>query len=101
MFWLTTHLIRSAVKIVDQTNKMHLIQNEHQKLKGFTILIVEDIELNQQVAKGLVEYNSAVVAIANHGKETLDMLSKRSFDCVLMDIPMPVMDGLEATQISC
>lgn len=78
---------------------MNLIKEQNKKLKGFTILVVEDNELNQQVAKGLLEYNGATVAIANHGKEALEMLSKFPFDCVLMDIQMPVMDGLEATQL--
>jgi CheY-like chemotaxis protein len=78
---------------------MSLMQNSHQKLKGFTVLVVEDNELNQLVAKGFLEYGGAAVAIANHGKEALDMLCKQSFDCVLMDIQMPVMDGLEATQM--
>lgn len=71
----------------------------HQRLKGFNILVVEDNELNQQVAKWLLEYNEATVAIAKHGKEALDILGKETFDCVLMDIQMPVMDGLEAARM--
>lgn len=78
---------------------MNLIQDTHQELKGFTILVVEDNELNQMVAKGLLEYNGASVAIANHGKEALEILRNETIDCVLMDIQMPVMDGLEATQM--
>lgn len=78
---------------------MNLIQDTHQDLKGFTILVVEDNELNQMVAKGLLEYNGASVAIANHGKEALEILRNEKMDCVLMDIQMPVMDGLEATQM--
>ena len=78
---------------------MNLIQNTHQELKGFTILVVEDNELNQMVAKGLLEYNGASVAIANHGKEALEILRNEKIDCVLMDIQMPVMDGLETTQM--
>ncbi len=78
---------------------MNLIQDTHQELKGFTILVVEDNELNQMVAKGLLEYNGAFVAIANHGKEALEILRNETIDCVLMDIQMPVMDGLEATQM--
>ncbi len=71
----------------------------HQKLKGFNILVVEDNELNQQVAKWLLEYNEAKVVIANHGKEALTMLEQETFDCILMDIQMPVLDGLETTRI--
>jgi CheY-like chemotaxis protein len=78
---------------------MNLIQDTHQELKGFTILVVEDNELNQMVAKGLLEYNGASVAIANHGKEALEILRNETVDCVLMDIQMPVMDGLEATRL--
>ena len=78
---------------------MNLIQNTHQELKGFTILVVEDNELSQMVAKGLLEYNGASVAIANHGKEALEILRNEKMDCVLMDIQIPVMDGLEATRL--
>ena len=86
-------------KILNQTNSMTLIKEQDRKLKGFIVLVVEDNELNQQVAKGLLEYYGATVAIANHGKEALDMLNQSSFDCVLMDIQMPVMDGLEAARL--
>lgn len=78
---------------------MNLIEEQNLRLKGFTVLVVEDNELNQQVAKGLLEYNGASVTIANHGDEALEMLRIASFDCVLMDVQMPVMDGLEATQL--
>ncbi|MDE2387798.1 MAG: response regulator [Betaproteobacteria bacterium] len=78
---------------------MSLTEEQDRKLRGFTVLVVEDNELNQQVAKGLLEYYGATVAIANHGKEALDMLNQSSFDCVLMDIQMPVMDGLEAARL--
>ncbi len=75
------------------------MQNVHLKLNGFVILVVEDDELNQQVAKEILEYSGAIVAVAEHGKAALKMLKKESFDCVLMDIQMPIMDGLEATQL--
>jgi len=76
---------------------MNLTQNIYPKLKGFTILVVEDNELNQQVIKEILRHSGAAAVIAEHGKEALDALSTRSFDGVLMDIQMPVMDGLEAT----
>lgn len=84
---------------MSQNSEMNSMPNPRQKLTGFTVLVVEDNELNQNVIECFLEYNGADVAIANHGKEALDMLRMQSFDCVLMDIQMPVMDGLEATQM--
>ncbi len=78
--------------------KVNLMRNDRE-LTGFAILVVEDNELNQQVIKEILEYSGATVVIAKHGKEALDLLSKESFNCVLMDIQMPIMDGLEATQM--
>lgn len=78
---------------------MNIINNSDLKLKGCTILVVEDNELNQQVAQALLEYNGSVVSIASNGQEALDKLSKENFDCVLMDVQMPVLDGLEATKM--
>ncbi|WP_323814847.1 response regulator [Cellvibrio sp. NN19] len=67
-------------------------------IAGASILVAEDNELNQEVAMGLLSDAGFVVTIANNGKETLDLLAKQRFDIVLMDMQMPVMDGVTATQ---
>ena len=68
-------------------------------LKGASILLVEDNSFNQQIALEMLEEAGCVVCLAHHGLEALDLLAKASFDCVLMDVQMPVMDGLQATRL--
>ena len=61
------------------------------------ILLVEDNLLNQRIVTfSLKKFNHEVV-IANNGVEAIEQFSEKKFDVVLMDIMMPVMDGLEAT----
>lgn len=67
-------------------------------LGGVRILVAEDDVVNQQVAREFLELSSVVVTLANNGAEALEWLEKDLFDGVLMDIHMPVMDGLEATR---
>lgn len=67
-------------------------------IHGAKILVVEDNELNQEVASGLLEGEGFVVDIANNGQEAVDMLNLHAYDIVLMDMQMPVMDGLTATR---
>jgi PAS domain S-box-containing protein len=67
-------------------------------LKGARVLVVEDSKINQQIATELLQEASMIVAVAANGQEALDMLEQDSFDCVLMDIQMPVMDGYTATR---
>jgi CheY-like chemotaxis protein/uncharacterized protein YqgV (UPF0045/DUF77 family) len=64
------------------------------------VLLVEDNEINQQVAQELLSQAGIHVSIANDGKEGVDVLAGRpgDFDGVLMDIQMPVMDGYAATR---
>ncbi|WP_168203446.1 ATP-binding protein [Oceanispirochaeta crateris] len=64
-----------------------------------SILLVEDNTINQQVASELLNYTEVNLTIANDGKEAFDLVVENHFDLVLMDIQMPVMDGLEATQM--
>jgi two-component system sensor histidine kinase/response regulator len=66
-------------------------------IEGASILVVEDNELNQEVALGLLEDGGFHVSIANNGKEAVDMVAEGHFDIVLMDMQMPVMDGITAT----
>ena len=68
-------------------------------IQGAQILLVEDNSINQEIAAGFLENAGINVVIANNGKEAIDMIEKNDFDLVLMDIQMPVMDGLEATSI--
>jgi polar amino acid transport system substrate-binding protein len=67
-------------------------------IAGARVLLVEDNEINQQVASELLQQAGLVVDIANHGREAIDMINDQSYDVVLMDIQMPVMDGYAATE---
>lgn len=68
------------------------------RLLGKTILVAEDVELNQHLTRHILEAFGAAVIIANNGSEALDYLRKQDFDCILMDVQMPEMDGVEATR---
>ncbi len=65
---------------------------------GIRILLVEDNALNQEVAASFLKRRGALVTLANHGGEAVEWVIKQSFDAVLMDLHMPVMDGLEASR---
>ncbi len=70
---------------------------------GIRVLLVEDNEMNQQIATELLQSAGAIVTVANHGGEAVKILTEGShpppFDVVLMDIQMPVMDGISATKL--
>lgn len=68
-----------------------------EQVLGAKLLLVEDNEINQQVAQEILEAAGTSVSIANNGKEALEHLQAEPFDAVLMDMQMPVMDGLTAT----
>lgn len=67
--------------------------------KGSRLLIVEDNLINQKILVSVLKKSGIEIEIANNGQEALDMLfvERKQFDIVLMDISMPVMDGLIAT----
>ncbi|MEQ8229777.1 MAG: response regulator [Rhodospirillales bacterium] len=67
------------------------------KIAGIRVLLVEDNEINQQVASELLQGEGVKVEVAANGRIALDRVSKELFDAVLMDIQMPEMDGYQAT----
>ena len=63
------------------------------------ILLVEDMEVNQMVGVAMLSALGHEVTVARDGREALNMLKTANYDVVFMDIQMPVMDGLQATQL--
>lgn len=67
------------------------------RLRG-RVLLVEDNEVNRLVARRMLEHLGLDVATAGDGASALARAGEERFDCILMDVQMPVMDGLEATR---
>jgi len=67
-------------------------------IQGARVLLVEDNEINQQVAKEILEGAGLNVTLANNGLEAVNAVAEHNYDAVLMDVQMPVMDGYEATR---
>jgi CheY-like chemotaxis protein len=68
-------------------------------LQGRTILVVDDHDLNREVASDFLELAGAQVVTASNGAQAIVCLQQQAFDLVLMDVQMPVMDGLMATRV--
>jgi len=73
-------------------------ETDYKSLGHRKILVAEDVELNQYLARHILESWEFEVVIVNNGVEALQALEHASFDCILMDVQMPEMDGIEATQ---
>ena len=67
-------------------------------LEGVNVLLVEDNEVNSEVASDLLQTRGVRVTVARDGMQALRMLGDERFDLVLMDVHMPVIDGIEATR---
>ncbi|MEO6248017.1 MAG: ATP-binding protein [Sphingomicrobium sp.] len=66
---------------------------------ALTILVVEDVPVNQELAAALLTRKGHSVVIANNGKEAIVAIQQGEFNLILMDIQMPVMDGITATRL--
>jgi CheY-like chemotaxis protein len=64
-----------------------------------SVLVVEDTPANQKVMRAVLEKRGHKVRVANNGREGVELVQQERFDVVLMDVQMPMMDGLEATRI--
>jgi hypothetical protein len=95
----STFTIRLPYQISIEEEKDNEVRQEidYKSLGPRKVLVAEDVELNQFLARHILESWDFEVVIAGNGLEALDRLGKEEFDCILMDVQMPEMDGIEAT----
>ena len=98
VFWFTARLSiggrQPPTRMIDDC-----AATDAETLAGSRILLVEDNAFNQQVAAEFLQHIGVEVLLAENGRQALDILRGRhDVDCVLMDMQMPVMDGLTATR---
>ncbi len=74
------------------------LRNVTERFSGATVLVVEDNAVNREVARRFLERLGCTPVLVPDGKAALDACGLRDFDLILMDVQMPVMDGLEATR---
>jgi two-component system, sensor histidine kinase and response regulator len=82
-----------------QSLESEIENNSIDRVDGIYVLLVEDNEINQEVAMEILSSAGATVDIANNGKEAVEAVNKSNYDVVLMDLQMPIMGGYEATKI--
>jgi len=80
------------------TDPMVSVLSRAAPLRGAHILVVEDIDTNQLVARALLERLGMRATIASNGEQVLALVEQAAFDAILMDLHMPVLDGFEATR---
>ncbi|RDH82328.1 MAG: hypothetical protein DIZ80_08490 [endosymbiont of Galathealinum brachiosum] len=101
-FHFTAHFNKQQGKLSSRHSSDISHSDEFEKaiisLKGCKILLVDDNEVNQDLALELLQINGLTAEAVCNGQEALDVLEKESFDGVLMDCQMPVMDGYETTR---
>ncbi|MBT4164415.1 MAG: response regulator, partial [Porticoccaceae bacterium] len=94
-FWFDLNFSAGDPTKFEQTTVPVTIQT---KRKSLNILAVDDVEINRKLLKGQLEQKSWRTFLAGNGQEALDILYSEKIDLVLMDIHMPVMDGIETTK---
>ena len=83
---------------VTSSSKQDAANNKQLRVYNKNVLLVEDNIVNQKVTRILLEKLGLQVTIANNGQQALDICHKEVFDIILMDIQMPIMDGIQASE---
>lgn len=97
----STFIVTIPFALADEKRVGNTASAQTVSIEGTRVLLVEDNELNREIADTLLQEEGAQVTSAENGKEAVDLIEKLSedaFDVILMDIMMPVMDGYEATR---
>ncbi|TXI72098.1 MAG: response regulator, partial [Dechloromonas sp.] len=99
-FWFTARLLRGAPALADH-EELHRGDAEvrlREQYAGKRVLLVDDEPINQEISAMLLEEVGLEVELADNGLMALEKALFQPYDLVLMDMQMPVMDGLEATR---
>ncbi len=94
-------IVQARGEELPDTSRIAQVRQEAEALaliKGAKILLVEDNKINQQVAKEILEGAGLVVSLADDGQQAVGAVKTNTYDVILMDIQMPVMDGYTATR---
>ncbi len=97
LFTVKMHFLKSRIHTREKQQEAK--PNVYHDLTGLTILLAEDNKINQRVALLTISKWGASVEIADNGKIALQMLKEKNYDLILMDLQMPEMNGLEATNL--
>ncbi|MBY0573861.1 MAG: response regulator [Undibacterium sp.] len=103
IFWFTALLEHVKGPNLDQSiqnmgNALALLTRLNQSRPAIRVLLADDNDFNQQVGAELLEAAKCEVCTVGDGLQAVNIMQTQAFDCVLMDIQMPIMDGLEATR---
>ncbi len=97
-FWFTFQALEAMAKdFVDHDSELDLLIREGVLQDSPQILLVDDNEVNRQVAGSILTKAGCVVVLAQNGFEALEMVQQQTFDLIFMDIQMPEMDGITTT----
>jgi two-component system sensor histidine kinase EvgS len=97
----TMRVLVDCVKISDLDNSHENLNIDKEKLAGKKVLVCEDNKINQEIIKSVLEQVGMVVSQADDGLSGMQMFERSPvgyYDCILMDIRMPIMDGYEVTR---
>ena len=97
-FWFDLVLDISAQGATEEDNAKQLNEREYSSLENRHILVVEDNKLNQMIKRKIIEKRNIICQVADNGMDAIKMVETNDFDVVLMDIHMPGISGIEATQ---
>ena len=97
-FWFDISLDVSEVQEEDSNPKNIIYDIDYVALENVSILVVEDNKINQMITKKILEKNKMKCQVADNGMDAIKLVKENNFEVILMDIHMPGISGIEATQ---
>ena len=90
--------LREALLVLLTDQESAAGPRDSQRMTPLNVLVADDHDINQRLAQGLLERHGHNVTIVSNGREAVEAAADTQFDLILMDVHMPIMDGLEATR---